>query len=663
MAIVPPYTPIKVTEDGNRLSADIILRKIEFGRDSLPTSIISDGEELLSAPISIHGHEDGEEMVWATVDRFIFERSDEELTVCGSMQSDRFIINTSIKLGFDGCMCIDLKLMPRGMTVAQVFGVSDIKKMNYRINDLYVDIPLKTSATLYHLNPNCAMLGDSGELIPKSETSCSGNLPQGRHWLPHRPIVWLGNEKRGLCFFSESDENWQPFDKNHAIEIFDADGVRTLRLHLLDSHPKKWENVPEGHAPNYFYRPLSFSFGLEATPIKPFPEKPFLHNALHIDCFRKIEGDYKEYLESDFGGENGYDRMKRMGVTTLILHEKWNKIQNFPYLCEPTARQARIIIDACHKRGIKVLPYFGYELSSLSPLWKDRADEALLSDKSGRQAGGWWRVPPQRDYIVCYNSSWQDTFVEGLTKLVREFGFDGIYLDSTLNLNGCTNALHGCGYIDTDGVRQPTYPIMALRRMLRRLYEVVEPLGGIINYHSYESCNIPAMGFAHLGWNGESIQKKLLTEGASELPLDYFRAEYIGRNFGVPQELIAYENRPKWTFEQATAFAIIHGILPRPNSIEEPLDFISNIWSIFGEFDFCGAEWVPYWENSEITTADDGIKCSFYRENSGRRLIFAANTTRNEKALVLNQDARLLFGTVEQDGVMPPYSFGIYMAE
>ncbi len=669
MSIIKPFTPINVSEDKN-IRAEVVMRSITFGDDSLPISIIADGEELLSAPMRIVGTEDEKEMKWTVKDSFIFSRSEEELTVCGSMQSEQFIINTCFKLSYDGCMQTDIKLMPRGMTVAQAYGMEEIKKPGYRIGKLILEIPLRKSAELYHMFPNGKIIDGDGEVtVPFSMTSCSGELPKSVSWLPFRPILWFGNEKRGLCIFSESDENMQPRDVYHVNEIIDVENsdTRLLRIHLLDSHPKKWGAVPTGKAPNYVYTPLSFSLGFEATPIKPFPKNPALHNALHIDCFKKIEGDYAPYLAGDFGGENGYDRMKRLGVSTLILHEKWNKMQNFPYLSEPTANRLKEIISQCHRRGIKVIPYFGYELSSLSPLWSETRDEALRREPDGSIGGGWWRVPPQRDYILCYKSSFKDIFVEGIRSLIEEYHFDGIYLDTTLNAGGCTNELHGCGYIDSEGKRKPTYPILAIRDLLRRLYEIVEPLGGIINYHSYACCNIPAMGFTHLGWNGESIQLKLLNEGAKSLPLDYFRAEYMGRNFGIPQELIAYENRPKWTFEQATAFSVIHGILPRPNNIEGPLEFMSEIWKIFDKFPIDKSEWILYNENDEITTGNDAVKCSFYRYRDicGRDqyLIMAANVESEPAEFKFSCDARLLFGTAEGDNKLPPFGFGIYFAE
>ena len=663
MAVMKPYHPINIIEKDNSIIANVSMRQITFGRDSLPTSIIADGEELLANPIRFIGIEDNEPMVWDMNDCFIFNRSDEEVVICGSMQSGLFIINTCITLGYDGCMHFDIKLVPRGKTVAEVFNMCEVKPHEFKIGSLIMEISLKKSSYLYHVSPNTTIYGNTCELIPFSDTSSSGILPLNQEkqcFLPHRPMLWLGDEKRGLCFFSESDENWQPADENRAIEICDTNDVRTLRLHLLDSHPQKW--IPQQDVdPNDVYRPLSFSVGFEATPVKPFPKQPYLHNALHIDCFRKIEGDYKEYLAGDFGGENGYDRMKRLGVTTLILHEKWNKIQNFTSLSEPTSKQLTIIISECHKRGIKVIPYFGYELSSLSPLWTKRSEEALHI----HQNGGWWRVPPQRAYPLCFASSWQDTFVEGIKDLLDCFHFDGIYLDTTLCVKACTNQRHGCGYIDVDGNLKPTYPIMANRNMLKRLYEIVESRDGIINYHAFGFCNIPSMGFTHIGWTGETIQFKLLKEGAKSLPLEHFRTEYTGRNFGIPQEFISYENRPKWTFEHGCALSIIHGILPRPNSIEEPLDFISNVWKIFSEFSIEKSKWVPYWENTDILTGDNAIKCSYYRhideQGKEKGLIFVANTTEEIKELKLNINSEYKFGTMSNDNEMPPFSFGIFI--
>ena len=83
-----------------------------------------------------------------------------------------------------------------------------------------------------------------------------------------------------------------------------------------------------------------------------------------------------------------YDELKEKGVTTLILHEKWNKSQNWFELSEFTRRQLVTITDECHKRGIKVLPYFGYELSILSPEWGALENKVTFKGQQNQLMGG-----------------------------------------------------------------------------------------------------------------------------------------------------------------------------------------------------------------------------------------------------------------------------------
>lgn len=59
------------------------------------------------------------------------------------------------------------------------------------------------------------------------------------------------------------------------------------------------------------------------------------------------------------------------------LHEKWNDLQNSPFITRKTADRLRLIAEEAHKRGIKVIPYFGYEISSLSPYWHKMGEEIM----------------------------------------------------------------------------------------------------------------------------------------------------------------------------------------------------------------------------------------------------------------------------------------------
>jgi len=111
---------------------------------------------------------------------------------------------------------------------------------------------------------------------------------------------------------------------------------------------------------------------------------------------------------------------------------------------------------------------------------------------------------------------------------------------------------------------------------------------------------------------GEDLQFELNKGTDKDVNIDYFRAEYSGRNMGVPVEFIAYENRPVWTFEQALSCSILHGILPRPNDIEYPLTLMSKVWKIFDSFPIALSEWMPYWKNGAETTHEK-VKVSYYK--------------------------------------------------
>lgn len=629
MKILNPFIPLRAETNELHHTVHVVGRDYTFGPDGMLTSVKSQGHELLSAPVRVVAIEDGEPAAWDNnypdneSESFIQRRSDEEIVICGAMQSDRFIIDTCYTVEYDGTIDIDLKLMPRGQTVAQVFGIADTKPLRYQLDQLWVEIPLKKElCTLYTMYPNSAMKLADGKERPLTSMSMSGTIPDQDAGLPFESLLWLGNEDRGFGWYAENDRYWQPADEARAMELVQDGDRLILRVRLLDSHPATWKGDPE-KGMNLF-QPIDFHFGFQVTPVKPFPKQPYIHNAFHLDCGIKIKGNYIDFMSA----ENRFDKLVEKGVTTLILHEKWNKSQNWFELSEFTKYQLKYICDECHKRGIKVLPYFGYELSAMSPVWSELHNKATATDENGMKKGGWWRVPFQRDYVVCYRSEYQERFLSGVAKLMDTCQIDGVYLDGTAVGRLCCNTEHGCGWYDENGRLHGSYGIRNVRRMFQKLYQIVASRGGQINVHCFGYVNFTALPYIHQTWYGENLQFKLNKGTTEDVDLDYFRAEYIGRNMGVPVEFIAYENRPVWTFEQALSCSILHGILPRPNDIEHPLDLMSGVWKIFDGFPIEKSEWMPYWKN-KVTASHEKVKVSYYRykalDGSNQLLAFAVN--------------------------------------
>ena len=275
----------------------------------------------------------------------------------------------------------------------------------------------------------------------------------------------------------------------------------------------------------------------------------------------------------------------------------------------------------------------------MSPDWNRIGERYIVRSAAGKPHGGWYRVPYQREYVCCYNSDWTDRWVDGITALMDSCHIDGVYLDGTSRLVPCANEAHGCGRRDADGVLHETYPVEGVRRLFERLYREVHARGGIINVHSSAGAlNFTVLPFIDLLWCGEDLQGGYIKGQFDDVPLDYYRTMYTGENIGVPVELIAYENRPVWTFENALACSLIHGFLPRPNDIAFPLTLMSGIWDALESFPLAQAEWLPYWKNADLLTVSDSrVRGSVYRYTApdGHRmyLLLCANITRQDAAV------------------------------
>jgi hypothetical protein len=337
---------------------------------------------------------------------------------------------------------------------------------------------------------------------------------------------------------------------------------------------------------------------------------------------RFVEGKFGRALQlfDDTGPATALDRAKQLGVRTIIFHESWTDIQD--YVETTHKEQLHSLVRACHERGMKILLYFGYEMSDIAPEWDDYHQECLVFPR----AGGYKRQPPQTAYIVCYRSHWTDFMAKGIAHMMDEYDIDGVYLDGTSEPWGCSNERHGCGYRAPDGSLRPTYPMLAVRDHLRRLYMIVKRRkpDGHVNVHQ-STCNVmTSLAYATSYWDGEQLGGMPEAEDPLDvLPLDAFRAEFMGRQWGVPAEFLCYTPRP-YTTTEAHAFTLPHDVLIHP-SFGTQLEEVAQVWRAFEQFGVDEAQWIPYWrDDSPARAAARGILVSLYRRD-GRALLVVSN--------------------------------------
>ncbi|MBQ9325294.1 MAG: hypothetical protein IJ246_05935 [Clostridia bacterium] len=620
-----PWNSVEVAEADREITVRVWGREMVQRASLFPVSLKTQGRELLASPIRLCAMANGETLEGSWEEGcYLLTDGGDYATVNGYAQSSCLIANSSIRWEYDGGATWDLEIMPRGMTVPQIFGLEPCPVKRWSLEQLVLEIPLrKDAASMYVTWP-------AGDILSKKEDrhlEANGRIPEGGMVMPFRPALFFCTEDIGFQLTCDSDRTWQPAHEKEAIEVVDAGDHWLLRLHLLDSLPESW-NAEDMNSPA-----VHFSFGMILTPVKPADSTFLTIHAVHIDCFSKIEGDYWPYLNrsvTDDGTKKVIDRLAEAGVNLLILHEKWNRIQNCWEIAESTRRDMHCLVRMCHQRGIRVIPYFGYEISSSMPGFSSVQEtwSWMGTDREGCRSG-WYRVPYQRANRACNQSQWADRFAEGVLKCLDEFEFDGVYLDSTAQPEGCTNAAHGCGYTDAKGRRHPTYPIAATRRLMQRICTEVHARHGLVNPHPSGATLPYVTSGSDFLWDGEHIQTAIWKSGLKRFSLDYFRAEYLGKNMGIPVQFIVYEVKDVWTFDMALSLCLIHGVYPRPNAIGHPLDVMEKIWKITDRFGIADAAFVGYWDTQALQADQAAVRVSCYvreqLDGKRRMLIITGN--------------------------------------
>lgn len=337
------------------------------------------------------------------------------------------------------------------------------------------------------------------------------------------------------------------------------------------------------------------------------------------------------------------DVAQERGVRTIIFHEHWTDIQNYTETTHE--EEMRSLVDALHRRGMRLGVYFGYEMADIAPEFPFYSQECLAW-----RPGQWFytRLPQQKDYRVCYNSPWADFLADGMEKVLKEYDIDGVYLDGTASPMSCDNRLHGCGYLDEKGNLHPTYPIFAVRNLMKRIYTICykhRPDWPLVNVHNSTYLGPPTLAFATSYWDGEQFAG-VPRDGKHPLeilPLDAFRCEFMGHNIGVPADFLVYEGNP-FTYQEGLAIALLHDVFPRPPGMgSEGFEIASRIWKAFEEFGAMESEWIPYWRSGDLVGIDKAeVYASVYLKKGKGALVVISNLGRKEEEVNLTLNAKRL---------------------
>lgn len=446
-----PWKPV-VIEGG---TAETLTLKYRFGKQGMPNAILAEGKELLAQPIDLKVSVDSArfkptgKMVWKS-------KYSDAATFSIPFSSKAATAQLTGTVEFDGMIRYDLKITPR--------------KSNAKLTGLVLDIPLQNSCSKLKY-PYC------GPYQKWNICDLEGKVNKyyADAFMPH---IWVGNTRRGVAWFAESNKLYRPFGNRKVIELKQLGDKTLLRINMVA-------------APLQFSKPVTYTFGIQGTPMKP------------------IASDWtSQVLASCISTKR--NNIVTMGYTT---GRDYHVMAGIPYPSKNAERARRWVKGVHRVKGRRALVYATSNgVGSKSPQYRFFEQEwknPLSCDT--------WSLASRGEYHqgTCPTvESWRDFFLWSTYKALEKFNIDGLYYDFA-TVSSTYNEAAGCGFT-YKGKQYPTWPIFTDRQMRKRIYQIVMDKKGHADFvfHNYSKSMAPIMSFATMLLDGEVYQQRTGVIGA-----------------------------------------------------------------------------------------------------------------------------------------------------
>lgn len=324
-------------------------RTYKFDRGFLPSSIVSQGKEIMAGEPRLLLRVDGKLVKWnGKID--ILEKNIEYVLYEWKGYAGAIPATARIRVEFDGFITIDLNMDTNGVT----------------IDEFLVELPICSEvAELYHL-----YYSKWQQPAPKLDIKKTGKVGVGFR-TEFLPAVWLGNPRFGLQWCAETNEFWRNTDPKKAIEVVRNNNKTTLRLRVVD-RPFRTPSR------------LSYRWGLIASPIKKL-NRPANRNRYYTGV-RLGAGFYRGVKKDVRWAQSMLKQAKALGATWINTFHWMNRmppplgpdIFSDPYILNPEHQKAhREAVRMIHDLGMKTTAYTGWNAMNPRMPWYSAYGEAM----------------------------------------------------------------------------------------------------------------------------------------------------------------------------------------------------------------------------------------------------------------------------------------------
>lgn len=576
--VLPPWTPVEVEGTNLRCWA----REYQFADTMLPSQIIARDAPLLAEPVAL-------------------KLSGEGGAVPLIGQSVRLVENTPTRARMEGRATAQIGGRETTFRSDLTFEYDGLLLVELTCDDpaqfgargLTIDIPVRDEHALY-----------LHRYVPQWQPT-SGSMPAGEGVLDSTafvPFAWFGDNDRGLFWFCESSEMWPNGQAENAIEVVREGDRVVLRLNVMGADqalPENWRLV----------------FGLQATPVKPIPRSVRnwrMTGALQGDRVRA-----RQNIEIVWPNPTAEDSLAMFG---------WPEARN-----EQAFRER---IDGMHERGLMAVPYLCLTwVTDDTPEWRFfHLDWEGKSYDSSIPAAGW---PHQFALVSPVGEGYSDFIIWKTKQFMEQYQIDGTYHDQTHPYTS-TNLRAGWGW-ERDGKRYVTYPILGYRALYRRNYAMVKslPWPTFTQAHMSGKMVVPVLAYDDTYLDGEHFRGIVKDSYMDVTTLDAFRAEYMGRQWGLaPVFLPEFDEEHRPLVEPTRglmALLMIHDINVWP--IWCNAQVVDDAFVALDEFGYADAEFIPYFDPRPPASTDlADVHVSAYQKADGSALLIVANLSKENRS-------------------------------
>jgi hypothetical protein len=454
--VFPPFLPITIK--GNR--ASVVLRELTMNRFGLWDSVKARDEELLDGPMTLEYSVDGRAGKWAHADG-AFTQSKPSMAIYESTAtSDRLQLKTRSTIDVDGCMKVEMKILPGAKP-----GTIDRLILNIPIRDDLAPLWHLCQSGSIRMNPTGAIPAGDGLIWDSTRT---GNGAMLGTLLPY---VWVGGPELGLAWFANNDKDWSIGDDQPALSLVRHKGRLLLQVQFIAR-------------PTALDKPRTIVFGLQASPTKPMPSNWRSEAAQDMPrhggsggywgIIPHFAGKYPAGRDFTFADELLIAR--QTGRFNQAYMEKWvnEKIRaNKDWSASFIDDRTRHVIGGmgCMPNAGKTprLLYFEEHFQDqVTPEWVVFQDQwgkmpftarnwdTSYARNDGHSAADINFGKSYQDFALWYAMQW---YLRGM----------GLYCDNAY-LHDCFNPLVSDAYVREDGQVQPSAMIWELREYHKRMW-------------------------------------------------------------------------------------------------------------------------------------------------------------------------------------------------